>query len=87
MVSHSELTEKDLINQHRDLLETFMNNTLQWELSIRKKVLALYEQEINKENIRYYINRDIKVFLQYLIQGKVRKAAKYFPKGYHLQES
>lgn len=85
MVTHSEIKEKDLINNHRELLRQFMVRTLDWELTIRNKVLKLYDQEINEENIRYYLNRDIKIFLTYLIQGKIRKAAKYFPKGYHLQ--
>lgn len=82
MVNHGEIKEQDLIKDHKALIKSFMETETEWDLSTRKKVLNIYDALINKENIRYYINREIKIFIVCLIKGDIKRAAKYFPKGY-----
>ena len=82
MVSHKEITEQDLIKQHRKLMETHMKVQRQWGIRIRKVILETYDNVITKENIRFYLNRDIKIFTTCLALGQIKRAAKYFPKGY-----
>ncbi len=77
-----EIKETDLVRQHRELIESFMNNDTKLELDAKKKILKLYDLYINKDNIRYYINQHVKVLIVHIAQGTVKKAAKYFPKGY-----
>jgi len=81
-VTHTPIKETDLIKEHRKFIKTYMKESTDWSLKIRLRVLRNYDKNINKENIRYYLNQKAKVFIVYLAAGKIKKAAKYFPKGY-----
>lgn len=81
-VSSNILKETELITNHRNLVQAYLKKETNWKLSIRKKLLQRYDEQINKENIRFYLNRHVKLFIIALAQDELKAIAKYFPKGY-----
>lgn len=75
------LKDSELISDHRELLRKFMRTKTHFTISERKKVLRLYDQHIDKDNIRKYINRKIKVFFMALITDRLHKVKDYFDKN------
>ncbi|MAO08080.1 MAG: hypothetical protein CL596_05140 [Alteromonas sp.] len=81
-LNHGEIKDSNLLQEHRDLVESYLNNETKLELEAKNKILKLYDHYLHKDNIRYYINQHVKVLIVHIAQGQVKKAAKYFPKGY-----
>lgn len=71
MVDHKTLNDTELVKNQRNVLEKYMNRMTDWKLRDKKRVLALYDQHINADNIRMVINEKIKVILVALIEDKI----------------
>jgi len=82
MTNGTPIKETDLIREHRKFIKSYMKEQTEWKFKTRNRVLKIYDAKINKENIRYYINQKARVFVLCLAADKIKKAAKYFPKGY-----
>ena len=82
-LTHKELKDGELVKQHKELLETFMKNELDWNHSRRKAISKVYDNHVNVNNVRYYICRPLKMFLSALLTKQLDKIANYFPKDYN----
>jgi len=76
-LSPKELKDQELVNLHKDVLLNYIKEHTQFGLSKKNRVLALYDEEINRDNIRVYYNRHIKIFLVALILDQLPLIAKY----------
>lgn len=76
------LKESEIIENHKRLVETFIKKNTSWSVSKRKKLMVIYDTHINKDNYRYYIHREIKLFIVALAHNQLKDIANYFPKGY-----
>ena len=74
--------DKELIKQHKELLDKFMKNELEWESKRRKKLLEAYDNKIFESNIRFYFCRPFRLFITAFLLNKLDTIANYFPKGY-----
>lgn len=72
------LKETDLLNSHRKLISTYINKNTAWKLGTKKKVLRLYDNNINKDNFRQYINCHSKILIVALIHGKLDSIKNYY---------
>lgn len=77
-----ENKDRELIAQHKKLLEQFMKNELDWKYRDRKKILTVYDSKIVDHNIRFYYNRPMRLFLIALLKNKLSSIANYYPKDY-----
>lgn len=78
----TKFNEKELIRQHKELLDKFMKNELDWESKRRKKLLKTYDIKINEKNIKFFFCRPFKLFLTAMLLNKLDKIANYYPKDY-----
>lgn len=85
LLSTKELKDLELVKQHQALLESFMKNELAWKLKRRRKIQEIYKQKIKENNIRFFFNRPLELFLKALITNKLDIIADYFPKGYNFK--
>ena len=76
-ITHSPVKETDLVKNHKRVLEHFMNTKTQWKANQKTKVLNLYDSEVDKTNIRIYLNRDMKTFLMALVTGRLHLITNY----------
>lgn len=77
-----ENKDRELIQQHKDLLEKFMKTELDWKFQSRKKIFKIYDVKIEAFNIRFYYNRPLRLFLQALLTNRLEDIANYYPKDY-----
>ena len=73
---------KELIKQHKELLDKFMKNELEWESKRRKALLKAYDNKIVEGNIRFYFCRPFRLFITAFLLNKLDKIANYFPKDH-----
>ena len=81
-LTKKELKEKELVKEHRELVDSFMKNELAWQGHTRKKILKVYDAKVDDNNIRFFMMRKLRVFLSALLTDKLDQIANYFPKGY-----
>lgn len=81
-LTEKEIKNKELVKEHRELVDSFMKNELAWKAHTRKKILRVYDAKVDDSNIRFYMLRKVKVFLSALLTDKLDQIANYFPKGY-----
>lgn len=79
-VSSNILKDTELIANPRKVVQNYLNNNTTLTIGVRKQILKLYDNQINKDNIRYYLNRKIKVFILALVQDKLETIRNYYPK-------
>lgn len=80
MAKHvSPLKDSDLLQNHRAVVENYLTTQTNVKPSTRRLLLRLYDQKINKDNIRYYLNRKIKVFIIALAQDNLHQVTNYHP--------
>lgn len=82
ILTNKELKDNELVKQHKELLDTFMKNELEWNSYRRKKMLKIYDNHITERNIRFYFCRPLRLFVTALITKQLDKIANYFPKDY-----
>ena len=83
ILTNKELKDNELVKQHKELLDTFMKNELEWNSYRRKKMLRIYETKVSENNIRFFICRPLRLFTTALITNQLDKIANYFPKDYN----
>jgi hypothetical protein len=76
-ITHSSIKESDLVKNHKRVLEHYMNTKTQWKANQKSRVLSIYDTEIDKTNIRIYLNRDMKTFLVALVTGRLNLITNY----------
>jgi hypothetical protein len=81
-LTEKELKDKQLVKEHRELLENFMKNELSWHKSRRDKILRAYDDKVDENNIRFYMFRKLRLFLTALLTNRLNEIANYFPKDY-----
>lgn len=79
-----EIKDHELVTFHKELLENFMKTTLQWGVDRRKKIRKIYSSYISTENIRYFLNRPIDIFLKALLTQKLDSIANYHPQDFQV---
>ncbi len=83
-IEHSEIKETDLVKNHKRVLEHFMNTKTLWKAGHKNKILKIYDTQVDKDNIRIFLNRGIKTFLLALITGRLHLITNYFTEGQNL---
>jgi len=76
-LSIKELKDQELITLHRNVLVDYIMTNLQWTLKKRQQALKLYDDTIDRSNIRHYYNRHVGIFLIALLQDKLESIANY----------
>jgi hypothetical protein len=82
LLTDKELKDIELVRHHKEMLERFMKNELSWKKQRRDVIWRVYDKRITAENIRYYFNRDMRLFLKAMIFNKLPKIANYYPVDY-----
>lgn len=84
---YTPLPDKVIVKAHKELLELHKRVVLNYltqyygmKVKYRKKFFILYEMYISEDNIRFYFNRPIKMFVYALVTGTLDKIKDYFPK-------
>ncbi len=79
MLTDKELKDQELVTLHKRVLTEYIRTNLQWDSFQRGAVLAKYDREIDRNNIRYYYNRHVALFLIALIQDRLEDISNYKP--------
>lgn len=72
--------DKELVRFHRELLKKFMN--IETNLNPKKKrlVIKIYNDEINENNIRFYFNAKLRLFIVALVLNRLDEIKNYYKK-------
>lgn len=71
-------TEKELVRFHKQLLTRFLKEETQLSFQKRVTILKLYDNRINENNIRYYFNAKIKIFLSFMLMDRLQEIKSYY---------
>ena len=70
-------TDKELVRFHKQLITKYLNNETEADLKEKKLILAYYDHRINEDNIRYYFNCKLKIFLTALLTERLETIKNY----------
>lgn len=71
-------SEKSLIKFHKGLIIKCIKDNTSWDLRKRNLILKIYDNEIDEENIRHYINANLILFLKALITDRLSEIKSYY---------
>lgn len=71
-------TDKQLVKFHRNLINKYIKEHTNLEFRKRLIVLSLYDNRINHNNIRYYFNAKITIFLSALLTERLDEIKSYY---------
>ena len=71
-------SDKELVKFHRQLLSKYLKNETTLEFRKRVTILKVYDNRINENNIRYYFNAKIKIFLTFMLTDKLEEIKSYY---------
>jgi len=81
VLTQKELKDQELLELHKTVLTNFLKEKTKFKPADRKLILKRYDQVINRDNIRYYYNRQIRIFTAALVINRLDLVAKYQPKN------
>ena len=68
---------KGLVANHRAVLVNFIDTRTTFDRHQKNSILQIYDNEIDKDNIRYFYPRTMRLFLVALITGKLDQIKVY----------
>jgi hypothetical protein len=71
-----ELKDSELVTLHKTIFLKFIKAKVT-NLTIRRAIEKLYDQNINKDNIRLYYNPRINIFTAALVTGRLQSIIKH----------
>lgn len=74
-LTSKDLKDTELVTLHKTIFLKYIKTKVK-KLAIRNAITTLYDQNINKDNIRLYYNRRINIFTAALITGRLETIIK-----------
>lgn len=72
-------TNREIVQLHKRCLKHHLRVYFNLKEPSIKKFFIIYDNEINEDNIRYYVNRPLSIFIKALIRKELQTIKDYYP--------
>ena len=76
-LTQKELKDQELVTLHKTVLMTYINAELRWDSGKKASIMKAYDDIVTRDNIRWWLNYKVNIFLIALEQGKLEDIANY----------
>lgn len=71
-------SDKQLVKFHKNLIDKYLKDNTELEYRKRVIIMKLYDNRIDHNNIRYYFNARITIFLSALLTERLSEIKSYY---------